>query len=77
MARRERYTIPKIAPEHATGTNAGFMVLPMRWVVERSHAWTERWRRTLMHHDRKLAVSAAWVWLAEARMLLNRLAYKS
>jgi transposase len=55
----------------------GFMVLPMRWVVERTHAWTERWRRTVMHHDRKLAVSAAWVWLAETRMLLSRLAYRS
>jgi len=30
----------------------------------------------VMHHDRKLAVSAAWVWLAEARMLLSRLAYQ-
>jgi hypothetical protein len=27
-----------------------------------------------MHHDRELAVSAAWVWLAKAPMLLNRLA---
>lgn len=33
------------------------------------------WRRTVTHHDRELAVSAAWVWLAEARMLLNRLTY--
>lgn len=66
---------PKRATEPAI--NPGFMVLPMRWVVERTHAWTERWRRTVMHHDRKLAVSAAWVWLAEARMLLNRLAYQS
>jgi putative transposase len=53
------------------------MVLPMRWVVERTHAWTERWRRTVMHHDRKLDISAAWVWLAEARMLLTRLTYQS
>lgn len=67
---------PKTTPEDVAGVNAGFMVLPMRWVVERTHAWTERWRRTVMHHDRKLEVSAAWVWLAEARMLLNRLAYK-
>jgi len=65
---------PKTAVEQAAPVNAGFMVLPMRWVVERAHAWTERWRRTVMHHDRKLAVSAAWVWLAEARLLLNRLA---
>jgi hypothetical protein len=47
---------PKKAPEQAAVVNAGFMVLPMRWVVERTHAWTERWRRTVMHHDRKLAV---------------------
>ena len=53
---------------------AGFTVLPKRWVVERTHAWIERWRRTLMHHDRKLSVAAAWVWLANARILLNRLA---
>jgi putative transposase len=59
-----------------TEINTGFVVLPKRWVVERTHAWTERWRRTIMHHDRKLDISAAWVWLAEARMLLNRLTFK-
>ena len=61
----------------AAEINAGFVVLPKRWVVERTHAWTERWRRTVMHHDSKIAVSAAWVWLAEARMLLNRLTYQA
>jgi putative transposase len=66
---------PAQSAEPAPETNAGFVVLPKRWVVERTHAWTERWRRTIMHHDRKNAVSAAWVWLAEARMLLNRLTY--
>lgn len=55
---------------------AGFKVSPKRWVVERTHAWTERWRRTVMHHDRNLHISAAWVWLAEARMLLNRLTHR-
>lgn len=67
---------PKTPPEDAAAVYAGFRVLPMRWVIERTHAWTERWRRTVMHHDRKLTVSAARVWLAEARMLLNRLAFK-
>jgi transposase len=56
---------------------AGFVVLPKRWVVERTHAWNERWRRMVMHHDRKTSVSAAWVWLAEARILLNRIASAS
>jgi transposase len=67
---------PTTMPEQASVVNAGFVILPKRWVVERTHVWTERWRRTIMHHDRKLDVSAAWVWLAEARMLLNRLAYQ-
>lgn len=61
----------------AIGMNAGFVVLQKRWVVERTHAWTERRRRTVMHHDRKLDISTAWVWLAEARMHLSRLAYES
>jgi putative transposase len=56
---------------------AGFVVLPKRWVVERTHAWNERWRRMVMHHDRKTSISAAWVWLAEARILLNRIASAS
>jgi putative transposase len=60
----------------AAEIDKGFVALPKRWVVERTHAWIERWRRTIMHHDRKLDISAAWVWLAEARMLLNRLTFK-
>ena len=49
-------------------------VLPKRWVVERTHAWLERHRRLIMHHDRNTETSRAWVWLAQARMLLARLA---
>ena len=44
-----------------------------RWVVERTHAWLERNRRLVMHHDRKPFYAQAWVWLAQARMLLGRL----
>jgi transposase len=51
----------------------GFVVLPKRWVVERTHAWNERARRLIMHHDRLSKVSETWVWLAEARLLARRL----
>ncbi len=51
----------------------GFVVLAKRWVVERTHAWNERARRLVMHHDRLATVAEAWVWLTEARMLLRRL----
>lgn len=53
--------------------NNGFVVLAKRWVVERTHAWNERARRLVMHHDRLGIVSEAWVWLTESRMLLRRL----
>jgi transposase len=68
---------PKQTAAPAAEINAGFVVRPKRWVVERTHAWTERWRRTVMHHGRKLDISAAWVWLTEARMLRNKLDYRS
>lgn len=53
----------------------GFVVLAKRWVVERTHAWNERARRLVMHHDRLPRVSEAWVWLTQARMLLRRLTH--
>ena len=52
-----------------TANADGFAPLPKRWIVERTHAWNERARRLIMHHDRLLPVSEAWVWLAEARIL--------
>ena len=52
----------------------GFVVQAKRWVVERTHAWNERARRLMAHHDRSDWAPLAWVWLAEARMLATRLA---
>lgn len=52
----------------------GFVVQAKRWVVERTHAWNERARRLMAHHDRSDWAPVAWVWLAEARMLATRLA---
>lgn len=52
---------------------SGFVVLAKRWVVERTHAWNERARRLVMHHDRLTTVSETWVWLTEARLLMRRL----
>lgn len=51
----------------------GFVVLPKRWVIERTNAWNDRPRRMNKDHDRNLAVSTAWIWLTEGRMLLRRL----
>jgi transposase len=51
----------------------GFHVLPKRWVIERTNAWNDRPRRMNKDHDRLLAVSTSWIWLAEGRRLLRRL----
>ncbi len=53
---------------------SGFVVQAKRWVVERTHAWNERARRLIAHHDRSSWAPVAWVWLVEARMLATRLA---
>ena len=54
-------------------SNAGFVILPKRWVVERTHAWIEQSRRCVMHYDRSTTAAVAWVWLSQARNLLRRL----
>jgi putative transposase len=53
---------------------SGFVVQAKRWVVERTHAWNERARRLIAHHDRSSWAPVAWVWLVEARILATRLA---
>lgn len=58
---------PEIVPK-------GFVVQAKRWVVERTHAWNERARRLMAHHDRSRWAPIAWVWLTEARILASRLA---
>jgi hypothetical protein len=51
----------------------GFVPLPKRRVVERTHAWNERARRLIMHHDVRTDLSETRVRLAEARIPLRRL----
>jgi transposase len=52
---------------------SGFVLLPKRWVVERTNSWVERPRRLAKDHDRRLDVAEAWVWFAEGRRLLRNL----
>ena len=50
-----------------------FVVLPKRWVVERSFAWLEKCRRLWKNCERKLNTSLQMVVLAFATLLLRRL----
>lgn len=64
---------PEQADRFEPAPVSGFVPLPKRWVVERTHAWNEKARRLIMHHDRAIQTSVAWVWLAQARLLSRRL----
>lgn len=50
-----------------------FVILPKRWIIERTNSWVERPRRMAKDQDRRLDVAESWVWLTEARLLLRRL----
>jgi transposase len=54
----------------------GFVVLPMRWIVERTLSWLSRCRRLVRHHELYLRTSAAFIRLAMIRLMLRRLARK-
>ena len=49
-----------------------FVVLPKRWIVERSFAWLDKCRRLWKNCERKLHTSFQMVTLAFIRVLLNR-----
>ena len=50
-----------------------FVVLPKRWVVERSFAWLEKCRRLWKNCERKLNTSLQMVALAFTALILKRL----
>ena len=51
----------------------GFVVLPKRWVVERTLAWISRNRRLARDFERHARTVAAFVRLAMIRIMLRRL----
>ncbi|WP_052125969.1 IS5 family transposase [Meiothermus ruber] len=46
------------------GGKRGFVLLPKRWVVERSFAWTSRFRRLARDYERLAETLRGWHWLA-------------
>ena len=52
----------------------GFQVVPWRWVVERTFAWFEWYRRLSRDYERRLESSASMIYLASIRGMLKRLA---
>jgi putative transposase len=52
----------------------GFKVLPRRWVVERSFAWTDQNRRMSKDYERIPETGEAFMYVAMSRLMVRRLA---
>jgi transposase len=55
-----------------TEAKRGFVLLPRRWVVERSFAWLARFRRLARDYERTAEVLAGWHWVAFVALMLQR-----
>jgi putative transposase len=52
----------------------GFVVLPRRWVVERTFSWINQNRRMSKDYERLAATSEAFIYVAMSRLMVRRLA---
>ena len=60
-----------------TEAKRGFVLLPRRWVVERSFGWLGRFRRLARDYERLAETLAGWHWLAFLTLLLPKLGLQS
>jgi transposase len=60
-----------------TQAKRGFVLLPRRWVVERSFGWVGRFRRLARDYERLTETLAGWHWLAFVALLLAKVGLKS
>jgi transposase len=52
----------------------GFVVLPRRWVVERTLAWLNRNRRLAKDFEASTASAQTWVYIASVQLIVRRMA---
>ena len=51
-----------------------FVVLPKRWIVERTLAWLMRYRRLRADYETEPRSSTAWIYTAMIHLMVRRLA---
>ena len=51
----------------------GFVLLPKRWIVERTLAWLNRCRRLAKDFENRIRYAAAFVLLASIRLMVRKL----
>jgi transposase len=60
-----------------TEAKRGFVLLPRRWVVERTFGWLGRFRRLARDYERLAEMLAGWHWLAFLTLLVKQLDLQS
>jgi len=51
----------------------GFVPVAKRWVVERSIAWTNYFRRIVKGYGHTVSSSVSWLYLANSQLTLQRI----
>ncbi len=54
-------------------TQQGFVVVPRRWVVERTFAWLGRYRRLSKDYEYRPEYSESWVYIASIARMIRKL----
>ena len=60
-----------------TEAKKGFVLLPRRWVVERTFGWLGRFRRLTRDYERLAEVLEGWHWLAFLVLIIKRVGFQS
>jgi len=60
-----------------TEAKRGFVLLPRRWVVERTFGWLGRFRRLTRDYERLAAVLEGWHWLAFLTLIIRQVGFQS
>lgn len=60
-----------------TEAKKGFVLLPRRWVVERTFGWLGRFRRLARDYERLSETLAGWHWMAFLTLMLRQACFES
>lgn len=60
--------VPKLAGQST------FVVLPKRWIIERTFAWLMRYRRLRSEYETAVASSVGWIYVAMIHRMVRHLA---
>jgi len=72
----KKYDIHLEVVKH-TEAKKGFVLLPRRWVVERTFGWLGRFRRLARDYERLTEVLAGWHWLAFLLLIVKWIGFQS